>query len=357
MERKETVGFVQLEWVCPNCAGRNLGTQKTCKNCGAPQPDNVQFQRAADEQIITDEKTAEIAQAGADIHCGFCGARNPATAIACSQCGGDLKEGKTRQAGQELQATPAMPKIIVCSNCGAENSGGERLCAQCGSPLPRAALVESARPAPVQAQIPAALAQADAQSKKTNWLLFGGIGAFLLICFAILFLFVFPSAALQGTVTNVRWQTSVPVEEIRAMDYSNKSGSPPSNAYNVSCNTENKEVCVDKTIDKGNGFGEVVKECRTESQQYCSYTLDEWKTMQTYTLEGTDLHPVYSEPTLVGSQRLGAQSETLTVYFDVSNGQKQYEPSTVSEFQQFTIGSVWTLKTNAFGGVLSVEKK
>ena len=55
MARKESKGFVQLEWVCPNCDGRNPGPLKTCQNCGAPQPDNVQFHRAADEKIVTDE--------------------------------------------------------------------------------------------------------------------------------------------------------------------------------------------------------------------------------------------------------------------------------------------------------------
>jgi hypothetical protein len=58
MARKVTKGFVQLEWVCPNCDGRNPGPEKTCQSCGAPQPENVQFQRAATEKIITDEKVA-----------------------------------------------------------------------------------------------------------------------------------------------------------------------------------------------------------------------------------------------------------------------------------------------------------
>ena len=80
MENKENRKFVELEWVCPNCDGRNKGSKKTCENCGAPQPDNVKFQRAADEKIVTDEKAVAAAKAGADIHCGFCGTRNPATA-------------------------------------------------------------------------------------------------------------------------------------------------------------------------------------------------------------------------------------------------------------------------------------
>ena len=83
MQRKESKGFVELEWVCPNCESSNKGSKKTCENCGAPQPENVKFQRAADEKIVTDANAVAAAEAGADIHCGFCGTRNPATASTC----------------------------------------------------------------------------------------------------------------------------------------------------------------------------------------------------------------------------------------------------------------------------------
>jgi hypothetical protein len=143
---------------------------------------------------------------------------------------------------------------------------------------------------------------------------------------------------------------------MRPVDHSNEKGSAPSDAYNVSCHDESRDVCVDKTIDKGNGVAEVVQECHTETDTYCSYTVDEWSTIQTYTLDGTDLNPVYSDPSLTGNQRVGSSSETLTVYFDTSKGQKTYSPGSVSEFQQFQPGSTWTLKMNAVGGVLSVGR-
>lgn len=357
MARKESKGFVQLEWVCPNCDGRNPGPVKTCSSCGAPQPENVQFQRATDEKLITDERAAEIAKTGADIHCGFCGTRNPSSADTCSQCGGDLKEGKARQAGQLLQAAPAQPKVVTCTSCGSENPGSERSCKQCGSPLPRAtAPIAGVQQKPIAAQANISPSQ-NTQPKKTNWLLFGGIGAFLIICcIAIFALFLIPSKSVEGTVTNVQWQTSVPVQEVQAVNHSNERGSAPSDAYNVSCHTENQEVCEDKTIDKGNGYAEVVQECHTESEQYCDYTVDEWTTIQTYTLQGSDLSPVYENPTLFNEQRLGTTTEELTVYFSTPDGQETYSPGTVSEFQNFQIGSTWTLKLNVIGSVVSVGR-
>jgi hypothetical protein len=350
MPRKISKGFVELEWVCPNCEGRNKGSRKTCENCGAPQPENVKFQRAADEKLVTDENVAAAAKAGADIHCGFCGTRNPATAATCSQCGGDLAEGKKRQAGGLMQAAPTPPKAVNCTNCGFENPGTARTCKQCGAPLSTTAALK-----PLAAQAGASAA-APTQPQKINWLLFGGIGAFLVLCcIAVVALFFVPSKSLQGTVENVYWQTSVPLQEVRAVDYSNQAGSPPSDAYNVSCHTESEQVCEDRTVDQGNGFAEVVTECYDQSTDYCSYTVDEWTTIQSYDLSGYDLYPQYDQPATYSSQRLGNPSEQFTVTFSTSSGQQTYSPDSVSEFQQFQIGSTWTIKLNALGSVISVE--
>jgi hypothetical protein len=209
--------------------------------------------------------------------------------------------------------------------------------------------------------MPASTTVADAAvkdaKKKPNWLLLGGIGAALAICcVAMLVLFVFPSQSVQATVADVYWQTSVPVQEIRPVDYNDERGSPPSGAYNVSCRDESQEICEEKTIDRGDGSAEIVEECHTETEQYCDYTVDEWTTIQTYTLDGHDLNPYYEQPSLSGEQRLGNENADYTVYFDTNKGEITYNPGDLSEFQQFQPGSTWTLKLNAVGGVVSVER-
>lgn len=352
--QRRSKGVVQLEWVCPSCEGRNPGPVKTCENCGAPQPENVQFQRAVGEKIVTDEKAVKAAKAGADIHCGFCGTRNPATASNCSQCGGDLKEGAARTAGQVMQAAPVAPKILVCQNCGSENPGTARKCSNCGAPI-KAPAVSS--PAPVVAAQAGGSPASKPKAKPFNWLIAGGVGAFLLLCCAaILFMFVFPSRSVDGTVSNVYWKTSVPVQEVRAVDYNNERGSPPSDAYNVSCRTDSEEVCEQKTVDQGNGYAEVVEECHTVTEQYCSYTVDEWTTIQAYDLEGYDLYPEYADPSVFSGQRLGDSAESFQVAFSTGDGEMTYSPDSATEFQQFQPGSAWTLKLNAFGGVVGVER-
>ena len=350
---QKSKGFIELEWTCPNCNSRNKGSEKSCANCGAPQPDNVQFEAPSEKKFVSDEKASELKQRGADIHCGFCGTRNPSTATTCSQCGGDLKEGAARQAGREIDISAGKLENVTCPNCGTENPGTNVNCKECGAALPRAKQPAQPQAAPA----PGAAQPTGTAKKKPNWLLLGGIaGAILICCIAAVFLFVFPSSSVNATVTDVYWQTSVPVQEIRAVDYNNERGSPPSDAYNVSCHDESREVCEEKTIDKGNGYAEVVEECHTESDQYCDYNVDEWSTIQTYTLDGHDTFPVYEQPSLSNDQRLGDQSADLTVYFDTEKGEKTYSPGDVNEFQQFQVGSTWTLKLNPLGGVVSVER-
>ncbi len=357
---RKTLGYVKTEWTCPNCDTRNPGPQKTCVNCGAPQPENVSFSLGAEAEWVKDEKEIQAAASGADIHCPYCGARNPAAATTCSQCGGDLVEGKKREAGRELKR-PSGPKTVVCANCGTENPPTGTNCAKCGAPLLRSDSVQTP-PAPAPASIAFSAPEAGPSStrpaKKTNWLLLGGIAGLLLLCCIGLFtLFFAPVSSVQATVSDVAWQTSLPVQEIQSVRYTDKQGNPPSDAYDVSCQTESREVCEQKTIDKGNGYAEVVEECHTESEQYCDYTVDEWKTIQTYTLEGNDFSPVYAQPNISANQRYGDESVMYTVYFDTQKGgEMTYHPASLDEFQQFQTGSTWKLKLNPLGGVVSVER-
>ncbi|GAB4422249.1 MAG: hypothetical protein Kow002_11530 [Anaerolineales bacterium] len=349
-------GFIELEWTCPNCETRNRGSEKTCASCGAPQPEDVQFDAPTKRKMVEANKARELEKRSADIHCGFCGTRNPSDAKTCSQCGADLKEGKARQAGREIDMSAKTPAKVDCANCGAENAGTKASCEECGAPLPRQSKPEPASGS-TAFSMPAVTASAAPAKKKPKWWLWAGmLGVLAVCCLAILLLFVFPSQSVTATVTEVYWQTSVPVQEIRTVQYDDQPGNPPSDAYNVSCRTKSKEFCEEKTIDRGDGFAEVVEDCRIEEQQYCDYTLDEWTTIQTYTLDGYDLYPAYEHPSITSDQRLGTAKEMFTVTFSTDQGQKSYTPDSLSEFQQFHIGSTWTLRLNALGGVISVER-
>jgi DNA-directed RNA polymerase subunit RPC12/RpoP len=343
---RRTRGYVRLEWVCPNCSTRNPGPKKSCINCGAPQPENVQFGRAVDEQLVTDRESIQAAQAGADFVCPYCGTRNSAMAKICVQCGGDLVEAKRRASGAELTANTG-PREVSCTNCGTVNPVSRSNCSKCGSPFPR-----TAPPTPLAA---AAKTSVGAQRRASRWWLWAAIGAVVLLCIGAVMMFVVPTASMAATVSDVRWETSVPVQDMQAVQHSNESGSPPSGAYDVSCHTEDKEVCQERVVDQGNGFGEVVQDCHTESTQYCSYTVDEWKTIQIYTLDGHNYSPVYAQPSVAAGQRLGDQQAEYTVFFETEAGQKTYSPSDLADFSQFRVGSTWNLSLSAVGGILDVK--
>ena len=101
---KKTIGYVELEWTCPNCNTVNPGPEQSCTNCGAPQPEDVQFDQAKRQELLEDEDIATRVAAGADIHCPYCGTRNTATAEVCVKCGGDIAEGTKRKSGRVVGA-------------------------------------------------------------------------------------------------------------------------------------------------------------------------------------------------------------------------------------------------------------
>ena len=334
-------GFIKMEWTCPNCNTRNPGPVKSCQSCGAPQPENVKFEMGSDQNLVKDEQDVEQAKKGADIHCGFCGTRNPADATTCSQCGGDLKEGMKRQAGQQIDRSAAKAEPFTCPNCGFKNPVSTGNCAQCGAPL--------------GSKIPPPAAPPKKLSRNAIIGIAAAVVGCLVLCGIIAALFLVPSKSVNATVDAVHWQTVANVEEGQAVRHNDESGSAPSGAYDVSCDDKSEEVCEEKTIDQGNGYAEVVEECHTETTTYCSYTVDEWTVIQSYTTEGNDLFPVWENPPVATDQRRGEDTATYTVYFVSTEDNYTYNPGTLEEYRQYDIGSEWNLSLNALGGIVGVE--
>lgn len=334
-------GFIKMEWTCPNCNTRNPGPVKTCQSCGAPQPADVKFEMGSEQSFVKDEKEIEQAKKGADIHCGFCGTRNPADATTCSQCGGDLKEGMKRQAGQQIDRSAVKAEPFTCPSCGFKNPVSTGNCAQCGAPL--------------GSKIPPPAAPPKKLSRNAIIGIVAAVVAVLVLCCGAIALFTIPSKSVNATVDAVHWQTVANVEEIEAVRHNDETGSVPSGAYDVSCQDESREVCEEKTIDTGTGYAEVVEECHTETTTYCSYTVDEWTVIQSYTAEGDDLFPVWENPPVASDQRRGEDTATYTVYFVSAEENYTYNPGTLEEYKQYDIGSEWSLSLNALGGIVGVE--
>jgi hypothetical protein len=358
---RETLGYIKLEWTCPKCNNRNPGPEKTCLSCGAPQPQDVQFIQAEQQELSQDEALKRTAQAGADIHCAFCGTRNPSGAAVCSQCGADLKSGTRREAGKVIGAFKSGPgKQIACPSCATMNPETALKCTQCGAQLQLKPVAEVTPPPAV----------ASLKSNKLAWI---AGAALVLLCVCAIISYVLlsaPRVSQKGIVEDVEWQTSVAIEELGPVTHADWQDEIPQDAQLGSCadkvrNTVNSQpgggnynkVCgTPYTLDTGSGVGQVVQDCQFEIlTPYCEYTVQEWKEVDEAKQSGSDLSPVFASPQLSSNQRLGSQQISYVIIFETDKGQYSYHVANLDEFQQFQIGSPWILKINSLGSIVSVE--
>jgi ribosomal protein L40E len=353
------LGYVELEWTCPTCKTRNPGTLKACSGCGAAQPKDVQFEMPAQAELVQEQDRIAQAEAGADIHCAFCGARNPAGAKTCHQCGADLVEGKARQAGQVVGAyDPNVPAEVKCTSCGMMNPASAKSCLRCGAPL--------AKPLPAAPQamgVPAAAAGRG----NIGWVL---IAVIVLVVIG-LGMFVFMGLRTSDTVAQVsdaHWERSVDIIAPVPVRSSAWHDQLPPRAANVSCRQEfrytsgepvagSREVCgTPYTIDTGTGMGRVVQEC--EYQVYddmCSYTTLQLAVVNTVVTEGEGFTPKWPVANLAAEQKLGERRERYVCEFSTGGETYSYTVHSIAEYEQCQPGSRWKLQVNSFGAVVSAE--
>jgi ribosomal protein L40E len=350
---KKSLGHVELQWTCPNCETINPGLVKVCEGCGAPQPEDVEFHQPEHQELITDEEKLAKAKAGPDIHCGYCGTRNPAGATHCSQCKADLSEGAKRKTGRVVGAFKSgKAQKIACPHCGAENLETDKRCAQCGGSLQRPPEAKKAKAAPQP--------KAEKSKPKKGGLI--GIGAALLsACAAIYFIF-FNTSTVNGEVLSVAWERSVPILEFLPVEYDDWQDEIPSEGEVLSCDSKKREVVSEPvanseevcgtpyTVDTGGGAAEVVQDCEYHVyDDYCSYTILEWTPVETVSLTGSDFSPIWPSPSITSEQQLGEQSETYTIVFSADGKTYTYETEDFDLYMQADIGSTWELEVNALG--------
>ena len=354
---RKTIGYVELEWTCPNCGNKNPGQKKSCGTCGSPQPENVQFAPGEKQELITDAQKAASAAKDADIHCPFCHTRNPADAQVCIQCGGDLKEGIRRESGRVISAAPASNAPVKCPGCGTLNPPGSSTCSACGISL--------ANPAPpVQ---PPNNPQGSSSSSFRPWMVLP-IGAILmLVCVIIGFIF-FRTATVSGVVQNTQWQRSIAIEEQRQVTKEDWRDQVPGTGTILSCQQQYrsrqdnpvagaKEVCSTQLVDQGNGAARVEQTCYYEVYaDYCKYQSLEWQTVNQAQAQGVDLQPYWPQFSPANGQRAGGRTESYTVSFQTKDGVKQYTTDDPVLYAQFQPGSEWLLSVNTLGAVLDVSQ-
>ncbi len=357
---KKSLGYVELEWTCPNCGGRNPGQVKVCGNCGAAQPEDVSFHQPAEEDIITDAEVIEKAKLGPDIHCAYCGTRNSADAATCANCGADLAEGSKRESGQILGAhrDEAAPDI-ECQYCGTMNSGTALQCKNCGSTLQ---LEEKALPDSPTKQKPTPRG-----TRLNKWILIA-VGVLIVVSCIALFFFLNQTDDVVGQVNNVSWERQIIIMGLVPANHRTWRDEVPQNADLGVCREEHRytsdnpqpnstEVCgTPYNVDTGSGFAEVVQDC--EYQVYddmCEYTVLELQPVDTLILTGSDLNPQWPALRLQTDQQEGEREERYSVVFSADGEQYTYTTRNPQEYDDFVIGSNWTLSVNQLGSVVDVE--
>jgi ribosomal protein L40E len=356
---QKTVGYVELEWTCKRCGTRNPGTAKTCQSCGAAMDASVQFELPSEQKLVSDQTKIEQAEHGPDLHCPYCGARNPAKTETCSQCGADLKEASLRQTGQALGAyQEGKAPDVTCPSCNSPNPPNAAFCIQCGANLVKAA---QATPNP---------GVSDSASRKRLAPL--GLIILALICLAGL-AFIYLSSrtqALDGRVQSVYWERRIEVQALGPVEYEDWKDQLPTDAVVGTCMQRYRltqsepapgaeEICgTPYTVDTGSGMGKVMQDCEYKIYaDWCSYTQQGWTTVNTAVARGGDLTPHWPALSLQAGQREGERQESYIVQFDVNGKEYRYVTDDPQAFATFTPGSQWVLKINALGGVQSAAPK
>ncbi len=369
---QKTVGYVKLEWTCPNCGTKNPGPQKTCTSCGLPQPDNIQFEQPAQTELLTDQGEIAQAKAGPDVHCYYCGTRNPATAKTCSQCGADLTQATARASGQVMGAhRTGSAEPIICPSCGASNEPDAAKCVQCGASLTQP---KPTPPPPTSSQLTAKPAP-----KPRSILPLAIVGGIVLLLVGVCITFLVLSARTTdviGAVESVSWSRIIIVEQLVPVSGRAWRDQIPAGAIVSDCREEqrgtesqpsgeSREVCGTPYVkDTGTGLGEVVQDCETEPiyeevpvyDDMCSYTVTVWQKVDEVSVTGSDLNPDWPEAAIAGQgQRVGGREEKYEIVFDTDGKTYTYTTGDVNEFKQFQPGSRWVLNVNTFDIVTSVE--
>lgn len=351
---QESLGFVKLEWTCPNCQTRNPGPQKTCSGCGSAQPPDVKFEQMQQEQFVTDQAEIEKAKAGADIICPYCQARNPAGTQVCVGCGGSLGEAKPRESGAVLGALHDKPAAeIACPACGEMSPANTMRCPKCGSPMVKPQETSAEKPGGCSPMMIA-------------------IGVGMLVLFIFLIVMLTRTSEVVGTVQSVAWTRAVPIMEMRDVSESDWRQEIPSGARVGTCeerpyglqDSEPVSGRYDKicgtpyTVDNGSGFGEVKQDCQFQVyREFCQYMIKKWVEVDRVTLQGSDLSPKWPDVLLQAGQQEGERLEAYQVNFSADGKNYKYTTSDYNLFARFNQGSSWTLKVNAFDAVVDITPK
>ncbi|MGQ9683478.1 MAG: hypothetical protein ACUVX9_13130 [Anaerolineae bacterium] len=176
-----------------------------------------------------------------------------------------------------------------------------------------------------------------------------------LIAAAVAFL-ALRTTEVTGEVISTSWRRSIGVEALVPVEHQDWRDEVPAGASIGRCERRQhhtqqdpapnaEKVCgTPYTVDRGNGYGEVVQDCEYRVYaDWCSYTMLEWRQVHNVEAEGSDLSPKWPEARPAAGQREGVREEVYRVTFLGNDRRYTLTTGDLRQYQQCTIGSRWKL--------------
>lgn len=349
---------VENQWTCSTCGTVNAGREMKCTHCGKPKEQEAyDASGAAQAAAVADARLVQMAHAGVNWTCTYCSYQNRNLHDRCERCGAEKAESvPTAGAAPGAGATPGMTVTPI------------------GQATPQGMTVTKV-PIP-ESSVP--------------WGKIGCLG--LLVGACALGIWLFRPKQGDATVAATSWKTTTLLEQrtqrqgqgfreaipdggVVLTCEQRQVGTMPCNPYpcvvaaNGQCNPHECN-CQNQCRDLGNGFSECTRVCQTcydtcpVGQQstcyqqcprvgdYCRYTYDEWRAVQTREQTGTSGEPTFARDLVASGADQRVRNETeLTVVFEQDGERFTYHPETVADYRRFTVGRAWQVTTSNAGGI------
>jgi hypothetical protein len=373
----------ELVWTCEHCGFQNLGRYKNCQKCGAPQSKDTKFHRPSDgPKEVTDPRLVQMAMNGPDVHCPYCGTRNPNGARLCSQCGGELRGGKIRETGDvdTKEDEGVYHGEYKPPDEEDENAEVDQVFA---APPPTS--YPRQRYTPVQQSI--------LESTNNTLLTNIGIGAIVVLLVGIFIWYAymkwFKVTEVPVTLNSFSWKTEIHIGEIFTYHEGGwsippggrKTGSEErfTGRYyqkqvceQVSVPKSEQYVCGETCVDLGNGFEncsdrmctrnwtEMETQCHQEDdysrpiyETWYFYDIDRWTQTRTVTASSLDNEPYWPEFNLAPGESEGDRTVMFVVNYTDELGETHtltsYNPTDWDWFVSLSENQVCYADRNGFG--------
>ncbi len=374
--------IVENTWTCPTCSASNKGRHLSCQSCGAHKSAQVKDQ-VPDGDVapkVIDPALLELAQAGRNWTCAYCGgqARNPDGA--CDNCAGPKTEVRTVRFPQ---LTPVR-KVMFARD------------PVIGDPYRSSAQVIDE---PVPDLRPSYIITRPLYRGLRVWHAGVAAAAVGLIGFVI---WLFIPHDVDAQVASTRWAYTIELrerhtyagegwgrpggkgyysepafnEDCHSKYYGDENCNPyQCNPHQVSytCNCTSYQCsCSTSCRDNGNGFSTCSQSCstcqscqtcyRTEYdtcyhrcpvyKTWCQYQYYDWPVIQQAKTSGTGPEVQWGEVAApIGLQRIATHEEYRVDFADADDGEPlcAIEPQTLTDYHKYQEGAAWVVSVSHAG--------